>query len=50
MLTGGHSRPNSTAGVNLEWKNAQKKEKKNITSDVMNIIIPVFSPVNTIEV
>lgn len=25
---GGHWDPNSTVGLSLEWKNAQKKEKK----------------------
>jgi hypothetical protein len=32
-------------GAILEWKNAQKKAKKNITSDVMNRIIPMLRPI-----
>jgi hypothetical protein len=41
---GGHVCPNSTVGEILLWKNAQKKEVKNSTSDAMNKIIPVFRP------
>jgi len=41
---GGHVCPISILGDTLLWKNAQKNEEKNSTSDVMNRIIPVFSP------
>jgi len=48
--TGGQEHPNSGEGDNLLWKNAQKKDKKNITSETMNKIIPIRSPVVTCEV
>jgi len=41
---GGQQHPNSGVGDNLLWKNAQKKAKKNSTSDVMNKIIPHRNP------
>lgn len=41
---GGHDWPSSIVGEILLWKNAQKNEMKKNTSDVMNKIIPVFSP------
>lgn len=47
---GGHWRPISIAGANLLWKKAQKKEKKNRTSDVIKRIIPQRSPLATIRV
>ena len=28
MPTGGHTQPTLIAGLKLQWKNAQKKEKK----------------------
>jgi len=31
-------------GAKLEWKKAQKKEKKNITSETINNNIPIFKP------
>lgn len=37
---GGQIQPISTDGDKLEWKNAQKKEKKNITSETINKAIP----------
>jgi hypothetical protein len=37
---GGHIFPISIVGVRLEAKKAQKKAKKNITSETMNNIIP----------
>ena len=40
---GGQMQPNSVVGANLLWKNAQKKAKKNKTSDVMNSSIPHFN-------
>ena len=41
---GGQQQPSSGVGDSLLWKNAQKKAKKNNTSDVMNRIIPHRSP------
>lgn len=41
---GGHEHPSSEVGANLLWKNAQKKALKNITSEVINKIIPHSSP------
>ena len=40
MPFGGQTQPIPTAGDVLTWKNVQKNEKKNITSDEMNRIIP----------
>lgn len=37
---GGHTDPISGVGANAAQKNAQKKAKKNITSDTINKIIP----------
>jgi len=37
---GGHTPPISIVGPNELWKNAQKNEKKNITSDKINNNIP----------
>jgi len=39
---GGHNNPISKVGDNLLWKNDQKKEAKNKTSDKINKIIPIF--------
>lgn len=44
---GGQQHPSSGVGAKLLWKNAQKKAKKNSTSDVINRIIPYRSPVVT---
>ena len=44
---GGQQHPNSGVGDSLLWKNAQKKAKKNNTSDVMNRIIPQRRPLVT---
>ena len=44
---GGHVDPSSMVGDSLLWKNAQKKAKKNSTSDVINRIIPHRSPIVT---
>lgn len=44
ILLGGQFRPISILGEILEWKYAQKKERKNMASDVINSIIPIFSP------
>lgn len=40
MLRGGQIAPISIEGDKLEWKKAQKKAAKNITSVVINKIIP----------
>jgi len=40
---GGHIKPNSTFGEILLWKNAQKNLKKNIISEVINIIMLNFN-------
>jgi len=47
---GGQAHPNSGVGDNLLWKKAQKKAKKNSTSEVMNRIIPHRSPFVTRDV
>lgn len=47
MEFGGHICPTSMFGLILLWKNAQKNEKKNNTSDEMNRIIPIFRPFTT---
>jgi hypothetical protein len=47
---GGQAHPSSGVGANLLWKKAQKKAKKNRTSDVINKIIPQRRPFVTIEV
>ena len=41
---GGQLHPISTAGDKLLWKNAQKKEKNNKTSDTINRMNPIFKP------
>ena len=45
--TGGQAWPSSMFGLREKWKNLQKKDEKNITSEVIKRIIPSFSPVNT---
>jgi len=50
MPTGGHCAPSSTLGASLEWKKAQKKERKKKTSEVINNIIPHWSPLTTMSV
>lgn len=47
---GGQARPISITGAKLLWKKAQKKEKKNMTSEIINKIIPKRSPFVIIEV
>jgi hypothetical protein len=39
--------PSSIVGDRLEWKNAQKNDTKNRTSNTINKIIPHRSPVVT---
>ena len=41
---GGQTPPILNTGDKLEWKNAQKKAKKNIISDTINNIIPNLIP------
>ncbi len=47
---GGQQQPNSGVGARLLWKKAQKKAKKNITSETINRIIPHRSPLVTYDV
>ena len=41
---GGQQTPISIAGDKLLWKNAQKKDKKNKTSETINNKKPIFKP------
>ena len=47
---GGHWAPNSTAGDNALWKNAQNIAKKNNASDTINKATPIFKPLCTAKV
>lgn len=47
IIFGGHEDPMSTVGIKLLWKNAQKNERKNRTSEAMNKIIPILNPFST---
>lgn len=47
---GGHVDPSSIVGDRLLWKNAQKNDAKNSTSEMMNRIIPHRNPLVTIFV
>lgn len=47
ILVGGQISPSSIVGFKLLWKKAQKKEKKNKTSETIKRIIPHLSPVTT---
>jgi hypothetical protein len=49
MDKGGHIWPSSTVGEILLWKNAQKKDTKKNTSEMMNSTMPVFRPFITIS-
>lgn len=44
ILSGGQLCPISIHGLTLEWKYAQKNDKKNNTSDLINKIIPILRP------
>ena len=44
---GGQTPPISIEGEVLEWKKAQKKAKKNITSETINKTIPIRNPYST---
>ena len=46
---GGHNLPTSTAGANLLWKYAQKKDTKKKISDTINKAIPQRRPNSTID-
>lgn len=46
---GGHLNPNSMIWVNLKWKKLQKNEIKKSTSEIINKIIPIFIPLNTLK-
>lgn len=45
---GGQEDPISTVGLNLEWKKAQKNDKKKKISLTINNNIPNINPLNTI--
>lgn len=47
ILSGGQIPPIAMEGDKLTWKKAQKKAKKNITSETMKKIIPYFKPLRT---
>jgi hypothetical protein len=47
---GGQTPPILNVGERLEWKNAQKKAKKNIISEIINKTIPSLRPLWTIDV
>lgn len=47
---GGHLHPSSGVGASLLWKKAQKKAKKNNTSEAINRIIPHRRPLVTYDV
>jgi len=49
-FTGGHTDPMNIDGDKLEWKKAQKKPEKNITSVTKNKIKPNFIPLCTTNV
>lgn len=44
MPRGGQNCPISILGEREEWKKAQKKEKKNKISEMINRIIPIRMP------
>jgi len=44
IKAGGQTPPITILGLKLEWKNAQKKAKKNIISETINKIIPILKP------
>jgi len=47
---GGQIPPIAGLGLKLEWKNAQKNAKKNIISETINKITPIFNPCWTVFV
>ena len=44
---GGQTQPMAIVGARLEWKYAQKIEKKNMASEIIKRIIPSLSPLTT---
>lgn len=42
--TGGQTAPIAIDGTRLKWKKAQKKAKKNLTSDAINKSLPRRKP------
>jgi hypothetical protein len=44
MPCGGQTQPIPIDGDNVQWKKAQKKLKKNITSETINKAIPSLTP------
>jgi len=50
IFVGGQICPNSILGAKLEWKKAQKNERKKKISDTINKIIPHFNPMSTLIV
>lgn len=48
-LLGGHLKPSVVSGESLEWKKAQKKERKKKISEVINKIIPHFMFLETLK-
>jgi len=47
IKVGGHWAPSSMSDDLLLWMNVQKKERKNITSEAIKRIIPIFRPTFT---
>jgi len=47
---GGQIAPIATEGAKLQWKKAQKKPKKNMTSETINSIMPARKPFCTFSV
>lgn len=47
IIKGGHSWPSSMVGEILLWKNAQKKDIKNSTSEIIKRTIPILRPFMT---
>jgi len=47
ICVGGHSTPSSISGDLLIWIKVQKKDKKNMISEVIKRIIPIFKPILT---
>jgi hypothetical protein len=43
-FSGGQIQPINILGAKLKWKKAQKKEKKNIASEIINNDIPILIP------
>ena len=50
IFSGGQTSPISTDGAKLQWKKAQKNEKKNMTSEAMKRHMPKRIPCWTLKV